>query len=122
MCDFDRYDICAAYNMYSVLWGWDSYTHGIQARLSRFRWRDPSGERLETLSDNAKRIFGALVRRREHDSIAYDRLRRRRPDVFPPWPGTQNFRFSYAEGSTAYRAFVRRLGIDPAVLDAVVRS
>lgn len=112
MPEFNRWDIMAAYNVYSQLWGWDAYTHGIQARLVRLRYRDPSAETLEALTPNAKEIYGRLVRRHQGHSVAYDRLHRRRPDVFPAWPGTDNV------GS--YARYVRqRLGINPAALDMV---
>ena len=112
--DFNRWDILAAYNVYSCSWGWDVYTHGIQRRLSRLRWRDRSGECLEDLSENAKRIYGGLERRHQGHTVAYNRLRRRRPNVFPPWPGLQHVR--------SYRDFVRSLGVDPACLDMVAPS
>lgn len=61
---FDRFDICAAYNMFSILWGWDAYTHGIQCRLSRLKYKPScSEEYLEGLSENAREIYTALVNR-----------------------------------------------------------
>jgi hypothetical protein len=109
--EFNRHDICAAYNLFSQSWGWDAYTHGIQARLTRLRYRDPGAETLEDLTANAKAIYGRLERRHHGDAVAYNRLHRRRPDVFPPWPGTQNV------GS--YAGFLRKRGMDPACLDLV---
>lgn len=112
---FDRFDICAAYNMYWVLWGGDSYANAIGSRLSTIRYRPShSEEYLQGLSENAKAIYGQLVRRRERLQVAYDRLRRRHPDVFIPWPGTRNIRHA-----DPYRAIVRSLGIDPICLDMV---
>ena len=65
---FDRFDICAAYNMYSILWGHDAYTNGIQARLARIEYRPShSEEYLEGLSENAREIFDRLERRRHGD-------------------------------------------------------
>jgi hypothetical protein len=109
--EFNRWDVLAAYNVFSQLWGWDGYTHGIQARFSRLRYRDPGAEALEDLSDNAKRIYGHLERRHHGHAVAYGRLRRRRPDVFPPWPGTRS--------AGSYASFLRRIGVDPACLDLV---
>ena len=65
---FDRFDICAAYNMYSVLWGGDGYHYPnyIQVRLSRIKYRPShSEEYLEGLSENAREIYNALVLKRE---------------------------------------------------------
>ena len=113
--EFNRFDVCAAYNVYSQLWGWDSYTHGIQARLARMGWEAGAGSgRLEDLTENAKAIFGTLERRHQASAVAYNRLRRRRPDVFPSWPGLAHVK--------SYSAFVRSLGLDVACLELVAPS
>jgi hypothetical protein len=105
---FDRFDICNAYFMYSILWGHDSYTNGIQSRLRRIGYRPArSEEYLEGMSENAKAIYGALVRRHQGDFVAYERLYRRQPEVFGPWPGTNNC------GSV--RSFLRARGLERAI-------
>lgn len=76
---FDRFDICAAYNLYSQLWGWDNYTRGIQARLHGLRYRaGDSAQRVETLSDNAFAILEnkVLARHGRHAASALRRERR----------------------------------------------
>lgn len=105
---FDRWDICNAYFMYAMLWGHDSYTRGIERRLDEIGYR-PRGndEYLERMTPNAKAIFGALERRRHGDLVAYDRLHRRHPDVFPAWPGTN------AVGSV--RRFLQSMGLERAL-------
>lgn len=110
---FDRLAILTAYNVWSQLWGWDAYTHGIQARLSRLGFRATDSEQtLEGLSPEAKVIYGALTRKHQALHVAYERLRRRHPEVFPAWPGTRNIK-----SSDPYREFVRACGMDPACLD-----
>lgn len=74
---FDRFDICAAYNLFSCFYGWDAYTHGIQCRLSRMRYRSPSEETLDGLTENAKEIYAALVRKHAAVNVAYDRMIKR---------------------------------------------
>lgn len=62
---FDRFDVCAAYNLYAVLYGHDDYTRGIQARLARISYKPSlSEEYLCGLSANAREIFTALVETR----------------------------------------------------------
>ena len=63
---FDKFDICAAYNLYSQLWGWDAYTHGIQARLCKLTYRPSNSEQgLSGCSENAQEIYLQLVRRHQ---------------------------------------------------------
>ncbi len=75
---FDRYDITLAYFMYSVLFGHDRYTNGIQRRLAKMRYRPaPSEEYMCGMSPNAKAIFGALVKREQWQCVNYDRMSKR---------------------------------------------
>ncbi len=74
----NRFDVCAAYFMYAMLWSGSAYTNQISVRLAKLGYRpSPSEETLAGLSDEAKRIYGALVRRHEGDTVAADRLARR---------------------------------------------
>lgn len=110
MCYFDRFDVCEAYAVYSMLYGPRS---DIDARLRRVEFCPaPALSGPDHLTENGKVIFGGLVRRSEREYVAYERLHRRRPDVFPAWPGSRSV------GSPA--RYVRdRLGLDPAALYAV---
>ncbi len=112
MPEFDRWDILAAYNVYSQLYGWDHYTHGIQARLSRLHYHSPAEQTVEQLSANGKLIFGRLVRKHQAKDVAYTRLNKRRPDVFPSWPGTYNL-----PTVDPYGNWLKRIGIDARALD-----
>ena len=70
--EFDRFDVCAAYNVFSQLWGWDAYTHGIQVRLSRIAYRPSNSEQtLGGLSYNAREIYAALVARKFPTESSY---------------------------------------------------
>ena len=70
---FDRFAICAAYNVYSMLWGWDEYTYGIQSRLTRINYRpSASDQTARTLDETAQDILFALVERREGRKAALD--------------------------------------------------
>ena len=76
---FDRFDICAAYNLFSCLWGWDTYTHGIQVRLSRIQYRPaPLEEQIQGLTENGRAIFGALVRKHYPNRVGWARRARER--------------------------------------------
>lgn len=87
MCEFNRWDICAAYNMYAVGYNGDAAANEIGCRLSRLRYRPArSEETLAGLSENAKAIYGSLVRRHNALFVGYERLARR--GHAPPWPGT----------------------------------
>jgi len=78
MLYFDRFDICAAFNLFSCDYGWDPYTHGIQTRLSRMHYRPSrSEEYLPGLKENAKAIYAHLVRKHYPEIVAYNRLTRR---------------------------------------------
>jgi hypothetical protein len=84
---FDRFDICAAYNMYGLLW--DS-GRKYSAALHRLKYRPAhSEEYLEGLSENAKEIYGALVRKHERIFVAWERYAKRNRNA-PSWPGTFN--------------------------------
>jgi hypothetical protein len=72
--NFDRFDICAAYNVYSVLWGGDgcTYENTIQVRLSRLDYKPASSEQtLAGLSDNAREIYQELVKRHQQTTSGY---------------------------------------------------
>lgn len=110
---FDRWAILTAYNVWSCAWGWDGYTRGIQARLSRLKFRASDPEQtLEGLSAEAKQIYGALTRKHFGKHVAYERLHRKRPDVFPAWPGTSSIKTA-----DPYKDYVRTCGVDPACLE-----
>lgn len=82
MPTFDRFDICAAYNLYSCLYGWDDYTNGIQSRLAKIKYRPSASDQdLEEISENAQDILLDLVLAREGEG-AHDALRREiRPET-----------------------------------------
>jgi hypothetical protein len=82
---FDRFDICEAYAFYDMLWGPTEYG----AQLRRIGFRLSPIARLETLDENAKAIFGSLVRKHNRLYVAYERFHRRSPNA-PAWPGTLN--------------------------------
>lgn len=64
MATFDRFDILAAYNVFSTLWGWDDYTNRIQVRLARLDYKPADSETcLRGLSDNAREVYAGLVAR-----------------------------------------------------------
>lgn len=66
---FDRFDICAAYNLYAIHYGWDRYTHGIIARLVALQYEPGRTDQYyDSLSENAQEIYDALVARRGHVS------------------------------------------------------
>jgi len=72
MTTFDRFDILDAYNIYSQDWGWDDYTHGIQARLARMHFTSARGaETFRGLSENARAIYRGLVERRHATRSGY---------------------------------------------------
>lgn len=88
---FDRWDVCAAYHMFAVLWNGGQPASSYGVRLSRIGYRPaPSEQTLEGLSPNAKAIYGSLVRKHERLYTGFDRLYRRHPDVAGSWPGTRN--------------------------------
>jgi hypothetical protein len=82
---FDRCDICEAYYTYDALWGPTPYG----ARLRRMHFRPGILIALENLNENAKAIYGALVRREQRLYVGYERYYRRAPNPVP-WPGTFN--------------------------------
>lgn len=111
---FDRWDVCAAYNMYAVLWNsTNAYIQGIQGRLSALEYWSPSEQTFEGMSANARLIYGMLERRHHRHWVAYQRLRRRHPDVVPSWPGRMN------NPELTEANWLRGNGIDPAALDMV---
>jgi hypothetical protein len=82
---FDRFDICEAYYMYDVLWGPTPYG----ARLHRMKYKPHHSLDLDTMSENAKAIYGALVRRHQRLYVGYERYYRRASNPIP-WPGIMN--------------------------------
>jgi len=77
---FDRSDILAAYNLYSCFYGGDGYHYenGIRCRLSRIKYRpSQSEEYLSGLSENAKEIYAALVRKHNSTLVATERFIKR---------------------------------------------
>lgn len=75
---FNRWDILAAYHLFSVHYNGDRYTNGIGCRLSRLKYRPThSEEYMSGLSDNGKAIYAALVRRHYAINVAYDRMIKR---------------------------------------------
>jgi hypothetical protein len=69
---FDRFDICAAYNLYATLWagGGRTYAGQITARLARFGYRPSRGEEyLCGLSPEAREIYAGVVSR--HHGTGY---------------------------------------------------
>lgn len=68
MMHFDRFDICAAYNMYSMLWGGDgcAYENRIQVRLSRIRYRPSHSEESDiSRAPSADKVWSAYSARRQ---------------------------------------------------------
>lgn len=76
---FDRFDICEAYWMYYCLWHNGGLTRrcrkrnadtgklnrGIAVQLSRMRFKPAPSLDLDSLSDNGKDIYEALVQKHE---------------------------------------------------------
>jgi hypothetical protein len=87
MSYFDRYDICEAYAAYAQLW---APIRNIDERLHRIGFRLSPCFSLEGMSENAKEIYGGLVRRNERLLVGFKRLYRRRPELAGSWPGTYN--------------------------------
>ena len=86
MSHFDRFDTCAAYWMYDILWNPTEYA----PRLRRLGYKPSYREEfLENLSDNAKEIYGALVKKHNALMVGFERYAKRNPDA-PSWPGTRN--------------------------------
>lgn len=53
--NWDRFDICEAYNLLAHDWG----LYDVKARLNRMQFKcAPSAEFFEGLSDNGKAIYG----------------------------------------------------------------
>ena len=105
MAYFDRFDICAAYWMFDILWNPTEYS----PRLRRLGYAPSYREQfLENLSDNAKEIYGALVRRHHALMVGFERYAKRNP-IGPKWPGTYNM----PRGDT--RAWLASQGILTAV-------
>lgn len=74
MATFDRWDICAAWNVYSMLWGGDGcrFENAIQCRLSAIRYRPAISEQsLAGLSENAREIYDDLVQAHQHCESGY---------------------------------------------------
>lgn len=84
---FNRFDVCEAYYWYDVLWSPTEYG----ARLHKIGFRPSCLARLKNMSENAKTIYGKLVRENHRLYIGYNRYQRRNPNA-PMWPGTANMR------------------------------
>jgi hypothetical protein len=84
---FDRWDVCEAYYWLDTLWGPTPY--GI--RLHRLRFSLGVCARLESMNENAKAIYGRLVREHHRLYVGYTRYQKRNPRA-PMWPGTNNMR------------------------------
>ncbi len=70
---FDKFDVCAAYWNYSVLWGHDDRTNSIMSRLDKIQYRPSrSEENLSSCSENAQEIYLQLVKKHQSAS-AYKR-------------------------------------------------
>jgi len=102
---FDRFDICEAYAMYDMLWGPTEYA----ARLHRIKFRASPLRSLENMSENAKEIYGRLVREHQRIYIAWERYQRRKHARKLAWPGTRNM-----PGGDPYR-WLRKQGLLTAV-------
>ncbi len=85
MAHFDRWDVCEAHYMFDVLWGPTEYGQ----RLRKIGYKPSCLSRLESMSDNAKEIYGHLVKDHNRIYVAFERYARRAPNA-PSWPGTNN--------------------------------
>lgn len=75
---FNRWDVLSAFYMYSVLYNGGRYAADVAARLRKLEFRPaPSEEKIEGLSENAKAIFGRLVRSQEWRDVAIQRFIKR---------------------------------------------
>ena len=66
MPSFDRFDICEAYYLYSMLYhrGWGSYQYEISKRLARCQFKArPSLTDRESLTENGQMIYDSLIER-----------------------------------------------------------
>lgn len=65
---FDRFAVCKAFWLYSVLWGHDEFTRTIQTRLDAIKYSPGAGGHSlrDLCSDpNARRSYLRLVRARQ---------------------------------------------------------
>ena len=70
---FDRFDVCAAYAQLKLFYGeaqifrlrpsWPNRSKSVGIVLNRLRWYDPHAGRYDRLSENAKAIYDAFVKR-----------------------------------------------------------
>lgn len=69
---FDRFDVCEAYYMFATLYhgGQWSEEYRIFGRLNRIKFRPRPNLSVETLDDNAREIFDALVARKGFEPYA----------------------------------------------------
>lgn len=113
MCD--RWTLVEAIYWYADHWhgGQSSYTYALFCRAGRI-FRPGPCARFESADPEVRRVYGDLVRKHEGPSVAYERLHRRRPDLFPAWPGARNIR-----SLRPYHSFVQSLGFDPSILEKV---
>ena len=83
----DRHDTCAAYYMYSVIWG---PVPSIECRLDAIRYRPSrSEEYIHGLSENAKVKLGDLVMREQPYATIAQRICRKRRI---PWHGNRYYK------------------------------
>lgn len=63
---FDRFDICEAYYMFASLYhgGQWSEEYRIFGRLHKIKFRERPSISVETLTENGREIFDALVARK----------------------------------------------------------
>jgi hypothetical protein len=72
MAEFNRFDICEAYNLYAVAYNGEAYTNEIHVRLSRLKFR-PSNEAeyLCGLTENGREIYANLVETHYRGHVGY---------------------------------------------------
>lgn len=90
MSYFDRFDVCEAYYMFATLYQPTRTHRDTWRKLSRLKFRPSPLLRLESMSENAKEIFGQLVREELGVFLGFERLYKRRPDIAGSWPGSYN--------------------------------
>jgi hypothetical protein len=81
---FNRWDVCDAYALYALMWGPTEYG----ARLHKIGYHNPEVS-FESVSPEAREIYGRLVRKHERLYVAHCRYSRRRFKC-ETWPGTAN--------------------------------
>lgn len=105
---FNRWDICEAYWWFDTLWGPTEYA----VRLRAINFRPGVISRMEDMGENAKAIYGRLVREHHRLYVGYTRYQKRNRKA-PQWPGTRNM--------VSVVSWLKSVGAYEAVL-AMVRS